>query len=429
MTYQKTIEYLFSRLPVYQRIGPAAYKTGLDNTVSLCNLLDNPQNNFPSVHIAGTNGKGSVSHFIASILQAKGMKVGLYTSPHLKDFRERIKINGKYIPQKYVTDFVGKNKQQFEDIGLSFFEMTVGLAFRYFYDEKVDIAVIEVGLGGRLDSTNIINPLLSVITNISFDHMALLGDTLPQIAEEKAGIIKKQIPVVIGETQQEIKDVFLNKAKEMNSPIWFADKCYQMSAISYQSSAVSYQLSDINNKSYSFKVLSPMLGDYQKKNIVTVVKAFDILNTQGYEITEGDIIKGIKDVLKNTGLMGRWQILGELPLTICDVAHNEAGIKEVVEQIKQIKFRKLHFVYGVVNDKEIDHILELLPTQAEYYFCRADIPRGLDSNILNDKAAEKHLKGNAYESVKKAFEAAKANAGKDDLVFVGGSVFVVAEIL
>ncbi len=437
MNYKETLEYLFSQLPVYQRIGPAAYKADLKNTIELCDLLGNPQDNFKSIHIAGTNGKGSVSHMLASILQTKGLKVGLYTSPHLKDFRERIKINGELIPEDYVTGFVGKYRQQFEASGLSFFEMTVGLAFKYFSDEKVDIAVIEVGLGGRLDSTNIITPLLSVITNISLDHMALLGDNLRLIAAEKAGIIKKGVPVIIGETQEEIKDIFIDKAKELHSSIYFADKLFSISSnqlpvASNMMSEVSYQISAFDIQHSTYNILSPLTGNYQKKNIVTVIQAVEVLNNlpgTRFKILKENIIKGISEVIENTGLMGRWQILSKSPLTICDVGHNEGGIKEVVNQLKGIPYKKLHFVFGMVNDKEIEKILALLPKEAYYYFCKADIPRGLDSNVLSQKANDYGLQGKAYASVQEAFTNAKLNAGNDDLIFIGGSVFVVAEVL
>jgi dihydrofolate synthase / folylpolyglutamate synthase len=432
MNYKQTLEYLYSQLPVYHRIGPAAYKADLKNTLELCNLLGNPQNNFKSIHVGGTNGKGSVSHFLASILQTSGLKVGLYTSPHLKDFRERIKINGKLIPEDYVKGFVNNYRKQFETSGMSFFEMTVGLAFRYFSDEKVDIAVIEVGLGGRLDSTNIITPLLTVITNISFDHMALLGDTLRQIAGEKAGIIKRGVPVVIGETQEEIKDIFTDKAGELNAAIYFADKSFRLSEVNLQSSAVSYKVSSFNIQHPTFNISSPLTGNYQRKNIVTVIQAVEVLNNLpaiNYQLSTVNILKGIEDVIKNTGLMGRWQILSQSPLTIFDVGHNEAGIREVVQQISLTPHKKLHFVFGMVNDKETGKILSLLPKDAEYYFCKADIPRGLDQEILAENANKIGLKGKAYLSVKEAFMKARKNAEKDDLIFVGGSVFVVAEVI
>lgn len=431
MNYKQVLDYLFSQLPIYQRIGPPAYKADLKNTIELCKLLGNPQNNFKSIHIGGTNGKGSVSHFLASILQTKGLKVGLYTSPHLIDFRERIKINGKLIPETYVAGFVNNYKKQFETLRLSFFEMTVGLAFKYFSDEKVDIALIEVGLGGRLDSTNVITPLLSVITNISFDHMALLGDTLRLIATEKAGIIKKGVPVVIGETQEEIKDIFINKANELNSPIYFADKSYQLTDISHQPSVVSYELSSFNIQNSKFKISSPLTGNYQKKNIITVVQSVDVMNNlpAPYSLLPTHIKRGIADVIKNTGLLGRWQFLSESPLTICDVGHNEAGIRDVVNQIKNIPFKKLHFVFGMVNDKETDKLLSLLPKDAEYYFCKADIPRGLDQHILAQNANKLGLRGKSYPSVKDALMNARKNAEKEDLIFIGGSIFIVAEVL
>ncbi len=430
MNYSQTLEYLFNKFPMYYRIGPAAYKADLVNTIQLCKLLNNPQNSFKSIHIAGTNGKGSVSHMLASVLQTKGFKVGLYTSPHLKDFRERIKINGKLIPKGYTASFISKYKKEFDKTGLSFFEMTVGLAFRYFADEKVDIAVIETGLGGRLDSTNIINPLLSIITNISFDHTQFLGDSLQKIAFEKAGIIKPTTPVVIGETQNEISAVFIDKANELRAPIYFADSNYEV-----RSSELGVRKEDLlidiysKDKVFINSLSLPLKGIYQKKNVITVIQTIEILNKTGYNISKDDIKKGVNDVVKSTGLIGRWQILSKSPLTICDVGHNEAGIKMVVEQIKNTPHNKLHFVFGMVNDKDADKILKLLPKDAIYYFCKADIPRGLDEDILSEKAKQAGLKGQAYPSVKDAFLCAKQNADKDDLVFIGGSVFVVAEVL
>ena len=399
MTYQQTLDYLFSQLPMFQRIGASAYKVDLSNTIELCNLLGNPQHHFKSVHIAGTNGKGSTSHMLASILQEAGYKVGLYTSPHLIDFRERIKINGEMISEQEVVDFVTKYKKDFEKINLSFFEWTVGLAFDYFSSQKVDIAVVETGLGGRLDSTNVIIPEISIITNIGKDHMQFLGDTLEKIALEKAGIIKKNVPIIIGETQPEIKHVFVSKAKELGSAIYFADQIIQQG------------------------LESDLKGSYQKKNIKTVLASVHELKKLEFAISDEQIKSGLLRVV------GRWQTLGLDPKIICDTGHNEAGIREVISQLESLTYNKLHFVLGVVNDKEIDSVLELLPKNAEYYFCQAKIPRALDVNELKNKAKSYRLNGNAYSSVKNAYEEAKKTADKDDLIFIGGSTFVVAEVL
>ncbi|KAB2859841.1 MAG: bifunctional folylpolyglutamate synthase/dihydrofolate synthase [Flavobacteriales bacterium] len=405
MNYQQTLDYLFSQLPMFQRVGASAYKADLNNTIELCKLLHHPEKNFKSIHIAGTNGKGSTSHMLASILQEAGYKVGLYTSPHLKDFRERIKINGVMISEQEVVDFVIKHQSEFEQINLSFFEWTVGLAFDYFSKKQVDIAVIETGLGGRLDSTNVITPLVSVITNIGKDHTQFLGETLAKIASEKAGIIKENIPIIIGETQQETQQVFIDKALEKSAKIFFADKII----------TTNYE--------------SDLKGIYQEKNKKTVLAAIQQLMINGFSIAEENIKNGLLNVVKNTGLLGRWQILSENPLTICDTGHNEAGIKEVLKQISLTKHNHLHFVFGAVNDKEIDSIISMLPKNATYYFCQAKIPRALDVNNLYTKAKEFELKGNPYDSVENAIKQAKANASVNDLVFVGGSTFVVAEAI
>ena len=405
MNYSETLDYLFNQLPMYQRIGHAAYKANLDNTYRLSEILNHPEKKFKSVHIAGTNGKGSTSHMLASILQEAGYKVGLYTSPHLKDFRERIKINGEMIPAIEVTRFVEKYKSAFEQIQLSFFEWTVGLAFHYFAKEKVDIALIETGLGGRLDSTNIVVPEVAIITNISIDHTQFLGDTLAKIAVEKAGIIKQNIPIIIGETQPEIKSVFIDKAKQMNAPIQFAD--------------------EYADKNYE----SDLKGDYQQKNKKTVVVTIKLLQKLGWKINEPHLKLGLQNVIKNTGLMGRWQLLNKQPLTICDTGHNEAGIKLIINQLNKQPYEKLHIVLGMVNDKDITNMLCLLPKNALYYFCQAKIPRALDVHILAEKSAGVGLLGTTFKSVKLAYEAAQKNAAPNDIVFVGGSTFVVAEVV
>ena len=428
MNYADTTHWMFNKFPMYQKIGAKAYKPDLGNIVELLDFLGNPQNKFKTVHVAGTNGKGTVSHTLASIFQECGYKTGLYTSPHLLDFRERIRVNGQMIPEQNVIDFIGNNKEKFEEMELSFFEMATGMAFDYFAKEKVDIAIIEVGLGGRLDSTNVIKPELSVITNISLDHVAMLGNTLAEIAVEKAGIIKPNTPVVIGETQPETKDVFISKAKECNAPIYFADQIVDCDKIHIES--LDYQKFDIwkNNELYLEAVEFPLLGYYQKKNLATVICAVDILKDK-FTIDKKDIVTGLEFVVKNTNLMGRWQVLGRQPLVVADTGHNVGGIKEIVMQLSDMTFRKLHFVLGCVNDKDIDGILHLLPHYAEYYYCKADIPRGLDANILAEKALEAGLRGNVYESVQQAYNSALNNASFDDVVFIGGSNFTVAEVI
>ncbi|MBC35655.1 MAG: dihydrofolate synthase [Bacteroidetes bacterium] len=428
MNYKETTEYLFNQLPMYQRIGKAAYKTDLKNTLELCKLLDHPHKRFKSIHIAGTNGKGSTAHFLASIFQTAGFKTGLYTSPHLKDFRERIKINGEMISEDYVVEFVKKNKKEFEKIQLSFFEMTVGLAFQYFADEEVDIAIIETGMGGRLDSTNVIDPVLSVITNIGFDHMQFLGDTLPKIAAEKAEIIKKNTPVVIGETQSEIQELFIQKADSVNAEITFADDIFELKKLSHK--ALDVACFDVwkNNELYIEELESPLLGEYQAKNIATALQAADVIKNQ-FGLSHNIITDGIRDMASNTGFRGRWQILSKNPLTICDTAHNKEGIKEVVSQLRQLNYDQLHFVLGMVNDKNIDQLLRLLPHEATYYFCKADIPRGLPEKELKMAAHEVGLRGRRHSSVREAYNVALNNAGTNDLIFIGGSTFVVAEIV
>ena len=405
MNYQETINWMFNQLPMYQLQGASAYKKDLTNAYLLANHLDNPQKNLKCIHVAGTNGKGSTSHMLASILQEAGYKVGLYTSPHLKDYRERIKINGVKISEDFVCDFINKNKAFFEANDMSFFEMTVGLAFDYFSKEKVDIAIIEVGMGGRLDATNIITPLVSVITNIALDHTQFLGNTTEAIAYEKAGIIKPGIPVVIGEYTNETKPVFLAKAAANNSEIYFA--------------------SDLIHESYP----SDLIGDYQVHNKKTVLQTIAIVNSQKeFKIYESDIKSGLLNVVKNTGLQGRWQQLGEFPKTICDTAHNKNGLEIVMKQIQKEKFDTLHIVLGVVNDKDLDEVLPLFPTDAIYYFCKPNIPRGLETTLLQEKAQKFHLFGKKYPSVTDAYNASKNIATKNDFIFVGGSTFVVAEL-
>jgi len=438
MNYQETLDYLFSQLPMFHRIGAAAYKADLNNTIALGKILGNPQEKIKTIHIAGTNGKGSVSHFIASILQEHGFKTGLYTSPHLIDFRERIRINGTKISEEKVIDFVGNYKSSFDSIQPSFFEWTFGLAMNYFAEENVDIAVIETGLGGRLDSTNVITPELSLITNIGWDHTNLLGDTLEKIAIEKAGIIKMGVPVVLGKMQPELVHVFTEKAKSNNSPIYFADTHFHVlhAEVVYNSHPLLVLKIQCTNGSDLKHVLehdqvfqSPLPGYYQVKNIPTVLMAVDILNSRGFKMTEENVKKGISNVITNTELLGRWQKLSNEPLVICDTGHNIDGISEIVRQILFTPHHKLHMVLGFVNDKDVDSILKLLPTDAIYYFCKASIPRALDEKILAEKALKYHLHGKSFATVADAFRAAKKQAKTDDLIFIGGSTFVVAEVL
>ncbi len=417
---------------MYHRIGAAAYKADLKNTLEMCALLGEPHQAFATIHIAGTNGKGSVSHLLASVFQQAGYKTGLFTSPHLKDFRERIRINGRLIPKKDVTNFVRQWSKPFEPIHPSFFEWTAALAFDYFRDQEVDLAIIETGMGGRLDSTNVITPLLSVITNIGWDHMAFLGNTLPKIAGEKAGIIKQGKPVVIGETQSEVKDVFLSKAAEMQSPICFADeqlRAWLIKGFEKENPGSIYSVADKTGKEIIPELFLPLSGVYQQKNILTVITALLYLQNSFPELTIPVIKDGVANVVKNTHLQGRWQVLRKRPLTICDVGHNKEGIEVVVSQIRKIPFEKLHFVFGMVNDKDLALILPLLPAEAVYYFCKPDIPRGIDAELLQEHASRFGLRGNAYSSVTVAYRAAMSSAGRNDLVFAGGSTFVVAEIL
>jgi dihydrofolate synthase / folylpolyglutamate synthase len=406
MTYQETIDWMFAQLPMYQNVGKQAYKADLKNTILFAEYLQNPEKELVTIHVAGTNGKGSTSSMIASILQEAGYKVGLYTSPHLKNYRERIKINGKMISEDFVVDFISKHKTFLETNDLSFFEMTVGLALDYFKTEKVDVAVIEVGMGGRLDSTNIITPIISVITNIGLDHTQFLGNTLQEIAYEKAGIIKPNIPVVIGEFLPETKPVFLEIAAKHNAQIFFA--------------------SDLLTNDFE----SDLQGDYQIANRKTALQAIRYIQLYSqFRINQEQVRNGYKNVIKNTGLQGRWQFLKKQPKVICDTAHNKAGLEIVLNQIKKQKFKQLHFVLGVVNDKDLDQILPIFPKKAIYYFCKPNIARGLAADILKNKAAEYGLTGNVFPSVTMAYETAIANAATIDLVFIGGSTFVVAEVL
>lgn len=404
-TYKETVEWMFQQLPMFQRIGKEAFKKDLSNTYKLSKHLDHPENKFKSIHVAGTNGKGSVSHMLASIFQSSGYKTGLYTSPHLKDFRERIRINGQVIPQDDVISFIEENQTFLSYNKLSFFEMSVGMAFDYFAKQKIDIAIIETGMGGRLDSTNIITPELSVITNIGLDHTAFLGDNLTEIAGEKAGIIKEKVPVIIGEKHKQTEPVFRKHAEKSNSSIFFAE--------------------DLKFHKY----YTDLKGDYQKKNLKTVLSSIKVLRDEGWHITEEAVINGLNNVKLHTGLQGRWDVLREKPKVICDTAHNAEGLKIVIKQLKKEQFQQLHVVLGVVNDKDLSKVLPLLPKDAYYYFAKPNVPRGLEADLLKDEAAKFDLKGKAYISVQEAFLAAEEVALDEDLIFIGGSNFTVAEVL
>ncbi len=434
MDYKETLAYLYSQLPMFSRTGAAAMTKDLSNTLALCALLNNPQQQFISVHVGGTNGKGSTSHMLAAILQVAGYKIGLYTSPHLRDFRERIRVNGKMISEQAVIDFVAQYQADFISIQPSFFEMTVALAFDIFAKEHVDIAVIEVGLGGRLDSTNVIMPVLSIITNIGWDHMNILGDTLQLIAGEKAGIIKPGIPVVIGEYQPEVADVFIKKSKSEGAEINFASKLYEVKG-EWLNKGGDEQLEVTVTKASGYKLSNSrtfkldLTGTYQLKNLKTVLAAVDELRRQGFIISDEHIRIALKQVRTLTGLYGRWQVLEHDPLIICDTGHNPDGINEVLKNIVSTPYNKLHFIIGMVNDKDITKVLAMLPVDAVYYFCRPDIPRGFAAEDLKDKAMHWGLNGEVYPSVIAALTAARYAAKKDDLLFVGGSTFVVAEII
>ena len=429
MNYQETLDYLFNALPMFQRVGASAYKADLTNTIALCTHLGNPQKQFKSIHVAGTNGKGSTSHSLASVFQAAGYKTGLYTSPHLKSFTERIRVNGEEINKDDVVEFVAIHKDFLDQLQPSFFEMTVGLAFWYFAKEAVDIAIIEVGMGGRLDSTNVISPELCVITNIGFDHTQFLGDTLPLIAGEKAGIIKQGVPVVISHTQQEIQSVFLQKAVDMQANLVFADQQWEVTRIQ-NSDQEALQLAKYQAKGRSdaFEFEFGLRGDYQRYNLPGILEAVQQMRKQGWNLTKEALQLGLANVSEQTGLKGRWQILQTQPLTIADTGHNEAGILEVVNQLKKHTYSQLWMVIGMVNDKDISKVLDLLPKDATYIFCQASIPRAMDADILASKALEKGLMGQVIPKVTDAIEFARKNAGADDLIFIGGSTFVVAEI-
>ena len=430
MNYSKSIDYLFRQLPMFQRTGAAAYKANLNNTLKICQILGNPQEKIKAIHIAGTNGKGSTAHMISSILQEAGYRTGLFTSPHLRDFSERIRVNGIPIDKEAIIDFVHYGIAAFGEIKPSFFEYSFGMAMDYFVQKNVDIAILETGLGGRLDSTNVCQPVITLITNIGYDHMQFLGSRLDRIAAEKAGIVKPHIPLVIGETQEKTRNVFNEIAQANQAPIFFADQRIKANTTSSDSGFFKDAKIEITkNGQKPMQVRLPLLGDYQLKNIPGVIQVMDILHEKGYALSEENIKQGLTHVITNTGLQGRWQMLSEKPMVICDTAHNEDGIRAVMKQLNKIEKKKLHIVFGMVNDKKTDAILKLLPLKATYYFCKPNVPRGLDSMELKKVAEAAGLKGESFPSVKNALEQAKQNAGPDDVIYIGGSTFVVAEVV
>jgi dihydrofolate synthase/folylpolyglutamate synthase len=431
MNYPETLAWLYAQLPMYQRVGAAGFKKGLGNTEALAAALGHPENKFKSVHVAGTNGKGSSSHLLAAVLQSAGYKVGLYTSPHLREFTERIRVNGQELAPDYLVQWVAQHQNLFAEIEPSFFEMCVALAFDYFADDQVDVAVVEVGLGGRLDSTNIITPLVSLITNISYDHQAMLGNTLPEIAGEKAGIIKPGRPAIISQSQPEVRSVFEAKAQQEGSPLLFADTRYEARLTPpVADGTTGVQVVNVwrDGQPFLTNVELGLLGDYQRLNLPGVLAALDELQTQGFSIPEAALRQGLREVTRLTGLRGRWSILGQHPLVVADTGHNEAGLRLVLDQLARVPHRHLHLVIGTVNDKDVTKVLALLPSDATYYFCQADIPRALPADELASLAAAQGLTGRSYGAVPAAVAAARAAAAPDDVVFIGGSTFVVAEV-
>ena len=427
-SYKETLDYLYAQLPMFTRVGASAFKTDLHNTLALLEQLQQPQHTFKTIHVAGTNGKGSTSHMLAAIFQQAGYKTGLYTSPHLLDFRERIRINGAMVPEDFVVRFTEDMRTHITDIAPSFFELTVAMAFQYFKQEAVDIAIIEVGLGGRLDSTNVITPELSLITNISYDHKNMLGDTLPKIAAEKAGIIKRGVPVVISETQPEVQEVFINTAQSKQAPIHFADQEWMESSSAVEGYHLNLMLMDRQQQQMR-KFQLDLNGQYQEKNVMGVLSAVKLLQQQGWHITWEHVGTALSHVKKLTGLRGRWDIIQQHPLTVLDVGHNEAGINEIVEQLGHVNYQQLHIVVGFVKDKEVERVLPLFPATAHYYFCKAQIPRALDEVALSEMGAAAGLQGHAYSSVQAALQAARQHAKPDDMILVCGSFFVVAEVM
>jgi dihydrofolate synthase/folylpolyglutamate synthase len=424
VSYAEVLEYLYANLPMFHRIGAAALKPDLTNTLALCAALGNPQERFKTIHVAGTNGKGSTSHTLAAVLQTAGYKTGLFTSPHLKSFTERIRVSGQPVEEAFVVDFVNRIRTTADTIEPSFFEVTVAMAFDYFAQQQVDIAVIEVGLGGRLDSTNIITPVLSVITNIGWDHQDILGDTLPKIAAEKAGIIKSDVPVMISQHQPETDEVFLAKAKHESAPLVFASDRYSVRVHDASTALDIYR----DGVRLFERLTLDLQGIYQQKNILGVLAAVEELQRQGWVITSEHIRQGMAHVMSLTGLKGRWQILGQHPLIVCDTGHNADGIAEVVRQIRLQQYKRLWMVFGVVKDKDIHHVLQLLPKEANYYFCQASVPRALDAEVLATQARAEGLQGEVVRDVNEALAQAIAHAGPDDMIFVGGSTFVVADL-
>ncbi|MFH0758040.1 MAG: folylpolyglutamate synthase/dihydrofolate synthase family protein [Bacteroidota bacterium] len=429
MNYQEAIEFLYSSLPMYQRVGKAAYKANLDNTIRMDEYFGHPHRRFPAVHVAGTNGKGSVSHMLASVFQQSGYKTGLYTSPHLLDFRERIRVNGQAIPEKEVTGFINSHLPMIREVSPSFFEMTVAMAFDHFAREGVDMAIIETGMGGRLDSTNIITPLLSVITNISMDHMEFLGSDLSSIAREKGGIIKPGIPLVAGQTGPEPETVLLSMARELKAPAFLVRQAREplfQTMTREGASLIRFQ----NHQNGSTETWGcGLTGSYQKENVATVLSAVDCLREMGWNLSEASVQEGLSKVTANTGIMGRWQTVGSNPKSICDTAHNQAGIAAAMDQVMQTPWKELHMVFGVVGDKDLGGILPLLPREAHYYFTRSKVPRSMDALILRKKAAACGLSGKDFPSVKEAYKEAQGNAAENDMIFTGGSTFVVADLL
>ena len=427
MTYSETVDYLYHKLPMFSRMGSAAIKKDLTNTVLICEQLGNPHKKFKSIHIAGTNGKGSVSHMLAAVLQTGGYKTGLYTSPHLYDFRERIKINGEMVSEGFIISFVEKIKPIIEEIEPSFFEITVAMAFAYFAEQEADIVVVETGLGGRLDSTNVILPEVSIITNIGYDHMNILGDTLEEIAKEKAGIIKTGIPVVIGEKKEETKNVFFKTATEKNAPLFFAEDLFKVTRVELETKHIKLSVKDRRNgKSTEFVLDLP--GIYQQKNILTLLSAIEVLREKGWNINTGHVFEALQNVKQLTGLHGRWEVLQINPTVVLEVAHNEDGIAQMMRHIEQLNFNSLHIIFGMVKDKEVNKVLGLLPKKANYYFTQAHIPRALDKQQLQAEAQKFDLIGHVHENVNLALQNALTKAASDDLIVVCGSIFLIAEV-
>ncbi len=429
MNYEEILDWMYRQIPMYQREGQAAYKIDLETTEKLDARFGHPHRHFKTIHVGGTNGKGSVSHILASVLQTAGYSTGLYTSPHLKDFRERIRVNGEMVDKDFVVDFIRENGDYFEQVKASFFEMTVAMAFQYFKEQRVDVAVVEVGLGGRLDSTNIVDPDLSVITNISLDHTRFLGNTLEAIAGEKAGIIKSDSPVVIGERHPVTSAVFKAKAEECISPIFFADQEYKVKPLTREKPEEAFYQVSREGKVLFERLRTDLTGSYQSKNIATVLKAIEVLNSLGYDLNRESVMGGLANVKRNTSLLGRWHILQQSPLIICDTAHNEAGLEWNIRELKGMKAGRLHFVLSFVNDKDLDAILPLFPKSAMYYFTKADIPRALNEDELRLKAGEYGLMGKAYSASGEALNEARNQARSEDLIYVGGSTFLVSEVI